>query len=103
MKNFVFIYYSKGDTGDRPMEEVKKASMDWFGKLGDKLVDAGNPFNTGAQAVDKSGVMDVKDMPASGYSIIKASSMAEAVEIAKGCPMAGEDRGVVCVYETMPM
>lgn len=102
MKNFVYIYYNKGGIGDAPMEEVKKAWEAWFGQLGDKLVDGGNPFGDKPKAVSQDGVMDVKDMPATGYSIVKAASMDEAVEMAKGCPVI-DAPGAVCVYETSPM
>ena len=92
--------------GDAPMEEVKKAWGAWFGKLGDSLVDAGNPFNDNGKAVEKSGVSDIENHPSSGYSIVKAKSMDEAVELAKGCPLLGDggpDEGAVRVYETVPM
>jgi hypothetical protein len=104
MTNYVFVYYNGGDMGDLPMEEVKAAWMAWFGKLGDKLVDGGNPFNDGGKAVTKDGVSGFEHTPASGYSIIKAASMSEATELAKGCPMLEHSKGgIVEVYETMPM
>jgi hypothetical protein len=104
MKNYVFLYYSKQDMSnldEATREASGKAWMAWFEKLGEKVVDAGNPFNVGGKAVDKSGVMDVKDMPATGYSIVKAGSMDEATDMAKTCPLL--EAGAVCVYETMPM
>jgi hypothetical protein len=103
MKSYVFIYYSGGDMGDMPMEEIKATWMAWFEKLGDKLVDAGNPFNDGGQAVEKSGVTTIENFPASGYSIVKANSMNEAVELAKNCPILQSSATAVRVYETMPM
>ena len=104
MSNFVFIYYNGGETGDLPMEEVTKAWMEWFGSLGDKLVDGGNPFNDGAQSVTKSGNSAVGPNPATGYSIVKANSLDEAVEIAKGCPMLEHvASSEVQVYEALPM
>jgi hypothetical protein len=103
MKNYVFIYDNGGSTGDKPMPEILKDWETWFGQLGNKLVDGGNPFNDGAKAVSKSGVSDAEN-PASGYSIVKAGSMDEAVEMAKGCPMLVHvPESVVNVYETLPM
>ena len=102
MKKYVFIYYNQADMTGPPDEAVTKAWMDWFAQLGDKLVDAGNPFGPGGQAVDKSGVMSVKDMPATGYSIVKAKDMDEATGIAKDCPVI-QAPGAVCVYEALPM
>lgn len=103
MKNYVYIYYNQGIRDDVSPDAIKAEWGEWFGKLGEKLVDGGNPFGPGAKAVSKDGVMDVKDMPATGYSIVKASSHDEAVEWAGDCPVLNEPGGAVCVYETMPM
>jgi hypothetical protein len=96
---FVYIYYAGSESDGGSNEEWMK----WFGALGDKLVDGGNPFNEGGQAVHAGGVMPVKDMPATGYSIITAADMKEATELAKGCPLMSSKDGAVCVYEALPM
>ena len=99
MGKYVFIYYagSDTDTGD------DAAWGQWFGQLGDKLMDGGNPFNDGGQAVHLGGQMAVQDKPVTGYSIVSADSMAEATELAKGCPLVKSKDGAVCVYEALPM
>jgi hypothetical protein len=74
----------------------------WFGRLGDKLMDPGNPL-AGGQAAHQDGVMHVKDIPATGYSIVSAKDMDEATELAKGCPLVSYKGGAVCVYEALPM
>lgn len=102
MKNYVYLYYNDG-TNAASAEEVKNAWGAWFGKLGDKLVDAGNPFNSGGKTVEKSGVSTIENWPATGYSIVKAGSIDEAVDWAKDCPVLEEPKGAVRVYETMPM
>jgi hypothetical protein len=99
MGKYVYIYYAGTASDGGSAEEWGK----WFGELGDKLVDGGNPFNDGGQAVSKEGVMAVKDSPATGYSIVTAASMDEATEIAKGCPLMSVKDAAVCVYEAMPM
>lgn len=104
MKKFVFIYHNNGDLGDMPMDKVTAAWMDWFGSLGDTLVDGGNPFGDGGQAVTKDGPMALGDQAATGYSIIQADSLGEAVKIAKGCPLiAHTPKGAVEVHEALPM
>jgi hypothetical protein len=104
MKNYVYIYDNKGDRGNLPMDKILADWNAWFGSLGDKLVDGGNPFNEGAKEVTTSGVSAVKGAGLSGYSIVKANSMDEAVEMAKGCPMLKHaPSAVVQVYETLPM
>ena len=99
MGKYVFVYYAGQDTyaGD------DAAWGKWFGELGEKLVDGGNPFGPNGQAVHKGGVMPVKEMPVTGYSIVNAGSMDEATELAKGCPLVGSKDGAVCVYEALPM
>jgi hypothetical protein len=103
MKNYVFEYYNNGYNEGFSPEEFKAAWGKWFGGLGDKLVDAGNPFNAGGKAVEKSGVSDIENHPSTGYTIVKANSMDEAVDMAKNCPVLDEPEGAVRVYETMPM
>ena len=106
MANFVFIYYKEKEDDNAPasMEEVMGAWQAWFAKLGDKLVDGGGPFNDNGQAVQKDGVSKIENHPSSGYSIVKAASMDEAVELAKGCPMLEHNSTTtVRVYEAMPM
>ncbi len=103
MKNYVLIYFNNGIRDGVSPEDFKAEWGNWFGGLGDKLVDAGNPFNTGGQAVEKSGVTTIENWPSTGYSIVKAETMDEAVEMAKSCPVLNEPDGAVRVYETMPM
>ena len=104
MKNYVFIYYNGGVTGDMPVEDVRAAWMGWFQELGDKVVDAGNPFNDGGKVVMASGVNAAQGPATTGYSIIKADSLEAAIALAQSCPLIKhvKDAGVG-VYETMPM
>ncbi len=104
MKNYVYIYFNKGDQANVPMDEVLKAWNAWFAKLGDKLVDGGNPFNDGAKVVTKNGVKPLQSNPSSGYSIVKAGSLDEATNMAEDCPLLGHvPNGEIHVYETLPM
>jgi hypothetical protein len=99
MAKFVYVYYAGQDTdaGD------DAAWGQWFGELGEKLVDGGNPFGPNGQAVHMGGVMAVSEKPVTGYSIVNAESMDEAVEMAKTCPLVSSKDGAVCVYEALPM
>jgi hypothetical protein len=99
MGKYVYVYYAgqETDAGD------DAAWGKWFGELGEKLVDGGNPFGSGGVAVHMGGVMPVAEKPVTGYSIITAASMEEATELAKGCPLVASKDGAVCVYEALPM
>ncbi len=104
MKQFVYIYHLDNPQMT-PSEGAMDAWMKWFESMGDKIVDGGNPFNTAnesqAQIKDQKVTMNVTS--ATGYSIVKASDLTEAVEMAMGSPMATGDDSWIEVYETLPM
>ena len=106
MKKFVFVYYGGGMPDDVPKEEAMAEWGKWFESLGKKLVDGGNPFDDGGQEVSADGVTDIsRENSSSGYTIVNADSMEQAVEIAKDCPMHKHTKGRarVRVYEALPM
>src|SRR5882672_8468438 len=73
----------------------------WVGGLGDALVDPGVPLGV-PKAVSSSGVSDAGGANRlSGFSIVTASSMDEAIEMAKGCPHL--EHGTIEVAEVMEM
>jgi hypothetical protein len=104
MANFVLLY-TGGSAGTTPAEREKimGAWGAWFGKLGDKIVDAGNPFSAHAKSLSNGSVHEgaVGNPPATGYSILKADSLNAAAELAKGCPVL-QSGGKITVYEITP-
>lgn len=103
MANFVLLY-SGGSMAQTQAEQAAQLQVwtTWFGKLGSAVVDGGNPFTPGAKHIASNGA--VSDGPAgtlaTGYSILKADSLAAAVEMARGCPVL-QSGGQVQVYETI--
>ncbi len=83
-----------------PTPETNDAWRNWFASLGDKIVDSGNPFGAGRE-ITHNGTKDLSlDRGAiTGYCIINAKDIAEAEEIAKGCPFITSIR----VYEATSM
>jgi hypothetical protein len=86
MANYLLVYHG----GKMPETEAAQAGVlqawnDWFGRLGGALVDGGNPASR-TKTIAAGDVSDDPDGP-SGYSIIKADSLDQAVELAKGCPV----------------
>ena len=81
-------------------EEEQKRVMDawtaWFGGLGDAVVDMGNPFGPAA-AVGGGATSGL-----TGYSIVNAGSLDDALGKASGCPVLDGGGGVE-VYETIAM
>ena len=104
MANFVLLY-TGGSAGTTEVErgKIMEAWGAWFGKLGDKVVDAGNPFATHAKNVSDGGAVHEGAIgtAATGYSIVKADSLNAAVELAKACPVL-HSGGKITVYEITP-
>ena len=102
MANFLLTFHG-GSMPELKEEQgqVMTAWTNWFGALGDALVDGGNPISQ-ARAISPDGsVMDATSAP-SGYSIVKADDLDRAVELAKGCPVLAGGATVV-VSETFPV
>ena len=105
MANFVLLYSGSSMPGtEAEQAAVMQAWGAWYGGLGNAVVDGGNPFTPAAKSIASNGT--VSDGPigtmATGYSIIKADSLDEAVEKAKGCPVL-QGGGQITVYETFPV
>lgn len=96
MKKFMFLYVGSQD----PTQDVMDGWTKWFSTFGDKVVDGGNPFGAGKE-FSKSGVKDLALGPdaISGYTIINAADMDEALAILNTCPVLTSVR----VYECIPM
>jgi len=102
MAKYLLLYSG----GSMPETEAEQASVmqawgAWYGGLGSAVVDGGNPFTPSAKTISSNG--SVTDGAAgstdSGYSIIAADSLDEAVEMAKGCPVL-QGGAKITVYET---
>lgn len=96
MKKFIFLYCGF----EPPTQEIMDAWSNWFASIGDKMVDSGSPFGPGMEITHT----ETKDLPLglesiTGYTIINASDLDEAENIAKGCPIITSIR----VYEAMAM
>jgi hypothetical protein len=102
MTNFVLLY-SGGSmpASEAEQQAVMKAWEAWSSKLGDAMVNLGDPFTPMAKTISPDG--KVSDGPvgtmASGYSIIKADSLDAAVAMARGCPVL-QGGAKITVYET---
>ena len=113
MNEFVFLYRGHASDGSKPSAEQMEAQMGrwqaWFGKLTAEghLKDWGAPLQGEGKKVSAGGA--ITDGPYSegkevigGFSIIKAKDLAEAAQIAKGCPCF-ETGGNVEIRPVQPM
>ena len=96
MKKFLMLNYGYVE----PTPEIMAAWMAWFAKVGDQMVDSGNPLSNCLE-VTTTGTREVSpDMgAATGYSIISAESREDAERLLEGCPIISSVR----LYEAMPM
>ena len=89
MSKFVFVYHGgSAPESQEAGEAVMAAWMSWFGELGAAIIVGGNPtgdaktVGAGGSVTDGGGAN-----PITGYSLIEASSLDAAVDLAKGCPI----------------
>ena len=104
MAKYLFVYHGGSHPETKEAQaKVMQAWGQWFGSMGKAVVDGGNPV--GKSSTVRSNGMVAKDggaNPASGYSLIEAQSLDEALTMAKGCPILSAG-GSVEVAEAMDM
>lgn len=91
MAKYLFVYHG-GENPETEAEiaEVMDAWGKWFGGMGSAVVDGGNPVGKSSTVnSDGSVASNGGANPASGYSLIEASSLNDALAKAKKCPILG--------------
>jgi hypothetical protein len=101
MANYLLAFHGGGmPETEEEQAKVMAAWGEWYGKLGAAVVDGGNPVGqTRTIASDGSTSEGGGANPVSGYAIISANDIDQAVESAKGCPIL-EGGGSIEVAET---
>lgn len=101
MAKYLFIYHG-GDMPESPEEGQKfvKAWGDWFESLGGAIIDGGSPIGESSTIRSDGSVVDNGGSnPTTGYGVIEASSLQDAIVKAKGCPILASG-GSVEIGET---
>ena len=103
MSKFVLVYKGGGMAEtSAAQKKVMEQWMNWFGELGQSVVDGGAPFG-GSASIDSNGKSSkTNGSGLTGYSIIEAKTLTDATKKAKGCPVL-DSGGTVEVYEALPM
>ena len=99
MKEFTLIFRNSNTPGFTPspeqMQEITNSWMNWMGSIAaqNKLADRGNRLSmSSSKTVRANNVVtdgpytEIKEF-INGYIIVKTSTIDEAVELAKGCPI----------------
>jgi hypothetical protein len=103
MGKYVLVYKGGGmNETEAEQQEAMAQWMNWFGSLGDSVVDGGNPFGPSSSISSDGAVSGAGASSLTGYSIVSAGSLAEACDKAKGCPVLASG-GSIEVYEAMPI
>jgi hypothetical protein len=98
MSHFVLMFHG-GETPVEPSQAEMERWMAWFGELGDAVVSTGSPFGASATITSDGTPSEGSGPdPATGYTVIEAANLHDAVAMAKGCPgLSGG--GSVKLYE----
>lgn len=98
MKDFLLVFrndYKNMRTGSPDeMQAMTKRWMDWIGGIAaqNKLTDRGNRLSLAGNVVRPDNIVtdgpytEIKEL-IGGYTIVKADTLEEATELAKGCPI----------------
>jgi len=86
MAKYLFVYHGGEEPED--MKEFMDAWGAWLGGMGTAVVDGGNPVGPSRTVRPDGSVTDNGGAnPASGYSLLEANGMDDALKKAKGCPI----------------
>lgn len=88
MAKYLYVYHGGGKA---ETEAELAASMDawgqWFGSMGAAVIDGGNPVGESSIVQSDGSVSRGGENLASGYSLIEASNLDDALAKAKSCPI----------------
>jgi hypothetical protein len=100
MAKYMYVYKGGGMAATEEEQQAAMAAWGaWLGGMGDALLDMGNPFGSSA-AVKGDGSGGAAGSGLTGYSIVEAASLQDAIAKANGCPVFAAG-GSVDVYETL--
>ncbi|MDH3714712.1 MAG: hypothetical protein OET44_12790 [Gammaproteobacteria bacterium] len=96
MAKYLFVYHG----GSKPEKEEDVAKVmdawgQWMGSMGSAVIDGGNPVGMSTTVLSDGSVVDNGGAnPASGYSLIEASDLDDALAKAKACPILEVDGSI---------
>jgi hypothetical protein len=89
MSTYLFVYH--GGSMPESEEEAARAMQawgEWFESIGTDVIDGGNPVGLSTTVNSDGSVTEHGGSnPASGYSLIEASSVDDAIEKSRRCPI----------------
>jgi len=104
MAKYLFIYHGgKHPETEEEIAAVLDAWGQWLGSMGAAVIDGGNPVGQSSTVNPDGSVADNGGSnPASGYGLIEAGDLDDAIAKARGCPIL-EAGGSVELAEALDM
>ena len=103
MPNYLLAYHGGGNPeSEEAQAAVMLAWNEWLEATGEAMLDLGSPVGATMSVSSDGSVGPAPADAVSGYSIVEADDMDEALAIAKGCPVLA-DGGTVEVAELVDM
>ena len=89
MAKYLFVYHGgKKAESEEDLAKGLDAWGKWFGSMGAAVIDGGNPVGESSTVNPDGSVSNNGGAnPASGYSLIEAADLDDALAKAKGCPI----------------
>ena len=89
MAKYLFIYHGgKNPESEEEVAAVLDAWGSWLGGMGAAVVDGGNPVGMSSTVNPDGTVTDNGGAnPATGYGLIEAADLDDAIAKARGCPI----------------
>ncbi len=106
MSKFILLYKGPATPPEMMDEEKRNKVMEawrtWMEKAGPALVDVGSPMANGKAVVDDGSSGEATEL--SGYSIVEAGSIDEALKLVEDHPFLSDKTGQfsVEVFELLP-
>ena len=89
MAKYLFVYHGgKNPETEEEVAAVLDAWGNWLGSMGAAVIDGGNPVGMSSTVNPDGSVTDNGGAnPASGYGLIEAADLDDAITRAKACPI----------------
>ena len=94
MKRFLLLYSGP----PTPPDASHQGWFEWFGRLGDALVDVGSPMTDGI-VLRPDGSTGETAAPMNGFSLIQAADRTAALELVRDHPLLAHGDYTIEIFE----
>lgn len=102
MAKYILGFHGSPATSPADLESSMEKWVVWYKGMGGAVADMGNPAGPSKTIGANGKVTATNGNALTGYSVLEASSLDDAISMARGCPIYAAG-GSVEVAELMPM